>query len=491
MVTAHGRWRDTVGGVVLPILFCLLYAFTAQRGVSWGDSGLFQYRLLTGDLVGEGGLACAHPLYILTGTFLLKFVPRALDFWFMNALSGFWMSCALALLYRGARLFGATATGASLAVLTLGLSHAAWSMSTLAEVYTLSLFALSLEVYFGLRFLKRGRARDFVLMAFANGLHFGVHNFALLNLPVHAVLAGRLMRERRAGALVLASVVWLIGALPILLLGVEDYRGGGELLASVKNVLVGNASIVGGVGGIFAKTILLNFMLTGLTLALPLFLVGARFYWTSFGKVRTRPEFRFVAALFAVQFVFWIRYFVPDQWTFALPTLFLAVLLFSAAAREIGRPRLFACLTVLLGVLAPLALNAATSFLPSALRQVRFHVARDNMRYFVVPWKQNERSAEDFAVSVGKTVGKDALVYADFTNVTPLACRRHATGRASSGFQLASEYFNGGRIKGTPARVYEVYPFGVYKTSPGTYRPDEKVGLIYSLKPRAASDLSP
>ena len=43
------------------IITALLYLATCQRGVSWQDSGMFQWRVLTGDYTGKLGLALAHP----------------------------------------------------------------------------------------------------------------------------------------------------------------------------------------------------------------------------------------------------------------------------------------------------------------------------------------------------------------------------------------------------------------------------------------------
>ena len=43
-----------------------LYSLTVQQCFSWQDSGMFQWRILTNDIVGSLGLALSHPLYIIT-----------------------------------------------------------------------------------------------------------------------------------------------------------------------------------------------------------------------------------------------------------------------------------------------------------------------------------------------------------------------------------------------------------------------------------------
>ncbi len=472
---------------LLPILFFILYCGTAQRGVSWGDSGLFQYRVMIHDYIGNGGLACAHPLYILVGTRLFEILPKDLWFWGLNVMSGFFASLALFFLGRSARLLGASSQGVLYAVVTLGFSHVLWTMSTLAEVYTLSLFFLSLEVYAGLRFLKGKETRWFVLMFLFNGLHLTVHNFAILNLPVYAVLAYYLLAARRVKPLVFASVVWLLGASLTLWLGVHDYLAHGDLWGTIQNLLVGNyQSSVMGTASRSLTLVLMNVMLMGLTFCLPLFPYGMLFYAKQFRLFKEQRELQFVAALFCVQFVFWVRYAVPDQWTFVLPTLFLLTLLFSRAAGALRWGKMLLVVTVLLAVLLPWGICRMSHLLPKSLTHARTHVARDNLRYFILPWKHNEHSAEDFVASVTRTVPKGALVYADFTNITPLACARQmemlSKGMWDVSFYFADKYFSQNKAPQHPTTVYEVHPFGPYRTSPQTYKVTQKIGPLYLLK---------
>ena len=86
---ATGLWWFTF------ICAAMLYLLTCQRGVSWQDSGMFQWRVLNSDLTGDLGLALAHPLYIATGKLFMWFplgdMPMRLNF-----LSGMGMAVALA-----------------------------------------------------------------------------------------------------------------------------------------------------------------------------------------------------------------------------------------------------------------------------------------------------------------------------------------------------------------------------------------------------------
>ena len=64
------RPSDRIVAAALFTAFFALYAFTAQRGLGWGDSGEFQHRILDladGMTKGCDSLATAHPLYVLLG----------------------------------------------------------------------------------------------------------------------------------------------------------------------------------------------------------------------------------------------------------------------------------------------------------------------------------------------------------------------------------------------------------------------------------------
>ena len=76
-------------------LSAVLYLLTCQRGVSWQDSGMFQWRVLNSDLTGDLGLALAHPLYIAAGK-LFVWLPWGDMPMRLNFLSGIGMAVALA-----------------------------------------------------------------------------------------------------------------------------------------------------------------------------------------------------------------------------------------------------------------------------------------------------------------------------------------------------------------------------------------------------------
>ena len=179
--------------------FLAFYAATTQCNVSWQDSGYFQYRVLSGDYTGDFGLALAHPLYIgLARAFVVGF-PVPLQIYAVNLFSGVGMALALTLLSATVWRLTANRWSVTVAVLTLGLSHMAWWMSTTAEVYTWSLAGLMGELYCLLRFEEKRQAGWLIVLFGANGAHAAIHNFAFLNLPFYGVLLlMELMRTGRA-----------------------------------------------------------------------------------------------------------------------------------------------------------------------------------------------------------------------------------------------------------------------------------------------------
>ncbi|MBS3820411.1 MAG: DUF2723 domain-containing protein, partial [Phycisphaerae bacterium] len=214
---AHARDDSPVLGgktwLAIVLLATAGYLATAQRTVSWQDSGEFQWRCLSGDLEGTMGLARAHPLYIAVGSVIARLAGPAMPL-ALNAFSGLGMAVALATFAAVAcRLSGSRLAAVMMAAL-LGLAHTAWWLSTIAEVYTWSLAALAGEVYLLLRLLERPNWRWLSLLALVNGLGLCVHNFALLGLPVYGAVVAVLLAKRRlpARALLPAGAAWLLGA---------------------------------------------------------------------------------------------------------------------------------------------------------------------------------------------------------------------------------------------------------------------------------------
>jgi len=74
---------------------------------------------------------------------------------------------------------------------------------------------------------------------------------------------------------------------------------------------------------------------------------------------------------------------------------------------------------------------------------------RDEVRYWLVPWKQDERSAEQFAAAALKQAAPDGIILADSTSIYPLLLVQRQRGLAPS---VAVQF------KGHPLPGYSVDP---------------------------------
>ena len=461
--------RPHFSGALLAAAFFILYAATAQRGVAWQDSGVLQLRVVYRDLLGIGGLACAHPLYVASTHFLAGLAARTLGIETpsaANLASAFWMALALGLFHGCARRLSGSVRAAVLATLTLGLAHLPWWLATISESYTMSLALIAAETACVIRIIQgEGSFRLYVGAALAAGAGFAVHNLSLLSLPVlAATLAAigicdvrrtcRTNRNPREGSaidfLILCIVglnfllcavaflaVWIFGARTIIEPACLAHAAGAPLPAVLSDVLFGayGPEVVGR-SRLPLSFAFVNLGIVALSLSSPCWAVGAA---TFFRRIRAAgglraawravpPATRYVMALFAVHALFAVRYRVADQALFFLPTLFFGALLLATLLSGCRAPRLLAATTIAAAIAVPIAANAVLHAPPVARRvlaaRARLLPFRDELRYWALPWKHNEDSAERFAEEAANRM--DAIggfLYADSTAAPPLMLR--------------------------------------------------------------------
>ena len=425
----------------------VVYALTAQRGISWQDSGEYQYKFLTQAYTWEvgAGIARLHPTYILITRSLaacLPFVPVP----YVYALSsGIGMAVALCALSLTLYVVTSSFPAALVAVVLLGGAHMAWWLSAMTEVYTWSLAFMMLELLCLSACLKRRRFLWFVGALFFNGCHFGVHNFALLNLPVYAFVFLKCFRlpAWRGG---ICAGVWCLAATPIILPIIRYAAESQSVGAVVQSVLFGNffQQKVLNVDVRNGSLWLSNMALSCCSLFNPCWLYAVFALWrVAVKRGDARVEHRFstpplfvgsLLALTGIHAVFWVRYNVPDQATFILPTLgMLAMWAGMGIACLKNSRRLFPLnLVVAIGfsLMAPVIFcRVAERFAPPRLRVLPF---RDEFAYWAYPWKRHEDSAERFVTAVAKQGYPENMVaWVDTTAVAPLMVAQ-AMGRLPS-----------------------------------------------------------
>ena len=306
---------------------CALYLATCQRGISWQDSGMFQWRVLRGDYRGDLGLALAHPLYIAAGRAIVCAAPGQVGF-LLNAFSGVGMAVALANLAAAATLLTHKRLIGAAAAAMLAVAHTAWWLATVAEVYTWSLAGLTAELWLLIALIHRPRRLKLAALAFVNGLGLCVHNFALLPLPVYLILAVVLVANKRlpAWSIAAAAGAYLAGAGLYVGMTIELAARTGDPLGAIGSALFGSRyapDVLNVVpGGSHWRANLALAAMNFLSFLSPLAVIG----WVRF---RRRLGGAVAAALGAITLIeagFVIRYPVPDQFTFLLPTLAMVAL---------------------------------------------------------------------------------------------------------------------------------------------------------------------
>lgn len=410
----------------------VVYALTCQRGVAWQDSGMFQYRAWRGDVASPLGLALAHPLYVGAG-WLLKFVPIGGFPLRLNVLSALGMAAAcanlaaVAMLLTGRRWIAVAVAG------MMALAHTPWWLASVAEVYTWSLAGFTAELWVLVLLIRRPTWGKLASLALLNGLGLCVHNFALLPLPVYLTVAIVLVARKRlpAWSLGAAAVAWLAGAGLYLGMIVAEIVGGAGFVATIRSALFGT-SYQGQVlntrlaWGTVRKANLAMMLMNVLGPQL-LFVLGA---WVLRRRVGGALA-AVLGALAAIQLLFVLRYNVPDQFMFFLPALAMLNLLAAlglAQLADAGRwaRRIAVGVVAVWIVAAPLAYALAPAAVgsPARARELPY---RNEARYWLVPWKHDEDSAERFARSALEgpdRVAAGAIIVADATSYYPLALAR-------------------------------------------------------------------
>jgi len=406
----------------------LLYALTVQQGVAWQDSGARQLRILTGDYTGNLGLALAHSLYIAIGRLFLL-LPRVADVTLLNFCSGAGMAITLAnvsvlgFLLTGRRWIGLMTAG------MLAVMHTPWWLATIAEVYTWNTAFFTAELIFLIVCLRKPSLSTVTGLFLLAGLNVSVHNMALLSLPVYGICVLILVCRRSLPVVCIpiAAAAWLCGAVPLVWLLVQETLQTGSLQASVESMLFGryagdvlNVSLSSPLMVVNAALSSLNFLHAGLVLGV----LG----WAVMVKRIGKPLAWSLFALLSLHGLFFLRYSVPDQFMFILPTLVLFSLgmavgmdVLACRSAAMRKAVVVACLFSI--VLMPLTYAALPPILRAFdldVKRARVLAFRDEMRYWIVPWKHNEHSAEQFARTALLEAAPDGLILCDSTAYYPL-----------------------------------------------------------------------
>jgi len=425
-LTTAGPRAVRLAGILAGGLSLALYVFTCAPGVTWQDSGIHQYRILTRTIEHSRGLALSHPLHYLLAR-LMVHVPVGEPASRMNLLSALCGAIGVGMVAGLVADLTRNIWAAALAAASLALAHIYWQMSVITEVYTTAAALMTIEWALLLRYVRRPRPWLICALLFVNGLHLGAHQFALLTLLPYAVLIGSRIKARRLGIRWLPAGIfaWLIGAAPNWVLLASYWARSGSLAASLRSFLFGaewqeevlNVRVSWDQLKIAGLTLLYCFP----SLALPIGLVGL----LRRARRRLKP-FRLVLLAQTVLIVgFVARYPIPDVNTFFVPVCVLVAVWFGLGIdllfRRLREYGLHRALLVVLAVngLLPIAVYSlfpqiarSHQLFRQSMRDLSF---RDEYQHFFVPWRRGDDSAARFAQAALELTGPGGWLLADST----------------------------------------------------------------------------
>jgi len=425
--------------VYLAVLFAAgaLYVASCAPGALWQDSGLIQYRVWHGDLVGFLGWAVSHPLYYIIAMGA-RCVPGGAFGHRVNLVSALAGAVAVANLYLLVRLWLGKSFPALIAAVTLAVSHTFWRHASIAETYTLWTALFLGELIVLLQYSRTKRTGYLYVLGLLNGLAIAVHMLAVIPGVCYAVLVvawlgKRAIRLRDVGVV---AVLWIVGALPFEYLILRHMIQSGDIVGSLASAAFGDrwqgAVLNTSLSWQMIKENMLFLVLNLPTPNIVLFPVGA----VALYKMSALATFRnLLAALMVLFFIFAFRYTVADRYAFFIPFYAVASVVVGLGAHAMqARFRRPAFLLVVAGfALLPAAVYALAPALAARMNLTlgtRGDVPyRDDTTYFLQPWKTGYTGAERFAQEALEAVPADAVIYADTTTVAPLLYAQEIQGQ--------------------------------------------------------------
>ncbi len=479
-----------------------LYGLSCAPGLLWQDSGLIQYRVLNTDISGFLGLALSHPLYYLLGI-ASKCVPVGQIAFKVNLISALLGAVTVANLWLLVRMLTTRSTPALVAAVTLAVSHTFWQHSSMAETYTLWSALFTAELVTLARYTQTKKVSYLYYLGLFNGLAMAVHMLAAIALVVYLGWIALLWRRRCVSGrqVALIAALWIIGCLPYEVLCVQDYLQRGDLLGTASSALFGdqwrgqvlNASITG-------RLVAENLMLWALNFPTPnVVLAGVGLVYLV--RLRQTEAMALPILILSLLFLaFAFRYTVVDRYAFFIPFYILVSVMMGLGADAVLTrfPRRWLAGAMVAAAILPVGLYALAPAMARAghldLRTRGDVPYREDLEFFITPWKTWCYGPERFATEVLSAVGQDAVIYADLTTVGPLLIRQQTEAlRPDVAIVSASVHSPGAPAFNaeTLARILRARPAYVVSAKPG-YCPKfvldgydlAKEGLVWRIRLR-------
>jgi hypothetical protein len=260
-----------------------------------------------------------------------------------------------------------------------------------------------------------------------NGLSLNVHNFALVSLPVYGgMLVFFVMKKKISAKYLFFSVTAFCAGASIYLYSIFDFVCKGESISyALSSALFGefsdavlNVNTRWAFFKVNAALASLNFV----SMVVPFAVVG----WINMRRKLGGVSAFFVGGLTLAHFIFVVRYAVPDQFMFLLPSLLLIMF-----AASLGMKTLYerynkrsVLIAVIISCIIPLIIYvnfvSIISFFEITVNRKTLRPFRDEIRYWAVPWKHTEYSAERFAAEALGEAAPKGMIISDSTSYYPL-----------------------------------------------------------------------
>ena len=421
-------WFD---GWLLAGLIFAFYVNTLAPSVLWGDSAHFQRTASQGVLDADGG---GRFVWFQAARLFLQ-LPWGEPAWRVSLLSAAAGALTVLCSVAAARQAGLSRAAAAAAGLALAVSHTFWIHAVRAEIYTVFMALMALELWLWFRWRP-----DSWLPGAAAVLLLGplvlAHQMTVLLLPALAYL---LWRRRtwltpRQWAGLFATLAISAGLAAIVLqrqVGANTWgdslviyftRFGRDFTPALFDFSLADFPRD-------AVTFLAFFLLQFIGPSLLLIGVGAKQWLRSRGA--GEEAWMALALLYLADLLFAFSYRVNDQYVFYLPG-YLACVLFSGrgwdALARLWRPmrrRFFRFAFLALLVVTPIGAYATASQLfatlelnPLGIRQLPY---REPNVYFLWPATHRDDGAAQFARAALRAIPPGSLLIADYTPFEPLA----------------------------------------------------------------------
>ncbi len=462
-----------------------------------------QWRIINGLYMSELGLALSHPLYIFIAR-CWSFLPFGDIVTRCNTASGIGM--ALALANTGVLVFFMTRRVWISCVIAgmLAVSHTVWWLATITEVYSWHLAFFTGELLVLAFLIRSPSGKKVCLLFLLSGLGWCIHNLALLPLPVYLFVVVVLIQRKNLPmrTVCYAAGAYLAGASPYIAMTAGVAVSSGDVVAAVREALFGgyaNEVLGKKINASFIKANAFLASLNFVHLLLPLAFLG----WVAMKRLTGGLFALSLALVTGIEALFVVRYFVPDQFMFLLPTLVMIALAASLGLKTLedrfcNHTKLLITVCVF-SILLPPVVYAS---LPGLMRMSGIAIQRkierpfrDELRYWIVPWKHTETSAEQFAAAALQEASPQGIILCDNTALYPLKIVQMRD-RAGPGIEIYKSmkqlrdrgvsaealdgYVRGGRLF-IISPFLSVFPSGFADTV-RFYRPEGKVLYTVAFK---------